>query len=331
MSELKVGIVGCGGMGIGLGRLCHALEDAKVTAVTDANQEAADALGAELGAQAYASHTDLIAGDVDAIIIATPNHLHAPITIEAAAKRKHVFCEKPMALSVVDCDAMIGACEKAGVKLMVGQVLRLIPVFWQTHKVVASGDLGAPFAMMVTRLSGPDSLTGQPWRVSREQSGGILYEVHVHELDFMRHVMGEAKSVYASVGHFTGSKLEYEDTAFVQVTYASGGVGVLHCGTSSSFGKYEMMVQCGKGTLVNGGFGGPIRYSLFGDEPTVMEASEIQERNGYQEELRSWVESITRGTPMVFDGYDGRAAIELAEAAYRSAAAGKPVKLPLKP
>jgi len=311
-----------------LARHCHSLDESTIAAVYDISPEASSKAAQEFGARKYRSHRGLLDGDVDAVIVATPNDSHARITIDAAKRGKHVFCEKPMALKLSDCRAMIEAAEKAGVKLMVGQVLRLLPVFWKTKQIVVTGELGAPFAMTVTRLGGPDALA-KGWRTTKKHSGGYLYEINVHELDFMRHVMGEAKSVFASTGHFTDSPVEFEDVAFVQIRYESGGIGTLHCGGSSSIGKYEMMVQCEKGTLANGGFGGPIRYGRFGEEAATVQASEIQKDDAYLEEVQSWVKAITRGTPMVFDGRDGAAAIEIAEAAYRSARTGRAVNLPL--
>jgi len=316
-------------MGMHLARQCNALDNAKITAVYDPNTEAACKAAEEFGAVRMRSYLRLVdSSEVDGVIIASPNNLHARQTIDAARRGKHVFCEKPMALNVRDCKAMVEAADAAGVKLMVGQVLRLIPIFWKSRQIVASGELGKPFAMSVTRLGGPDSLS-KGWRATKKQAGGVLYEVHVHELDFMRHIMGEAESVYANMGHFTEAAVEYEDVAFVQIKYVNGGIGTLHCGTSSSIGTYEMMIQCEKGTLINGGFRGGIRYCRFREEPTVIETSEIQKEEPYHEEVRSWVDSITKGTPMVFDGRDGMAAIELVEAAYKSARTGRAIRLPL--
>jgi len=317
MNTLRVGLAGCGEMGSNLARKCHSLDDASVVAVYDPVEESAVKLGGELGAKACSSYTDML-GEVDAVIIAAPNDLHAPMTIEAAHSGKHIFCEKPMALSVADCDAMIDSAEKAGVKLMVGQVLRLLPAFWKTAGIISSGELGAPFGISVTRLASVDGIV-KGWRKTRKHTGGIIYEVHVHELDFMRHVMGEAKSVYAGIGHFTPSQVEYEDVAFIQIHYANGGIGTLHCGVSSSFARHTMMIQCEKGTLTNGGFSGSICYSHFGEDPTTIQISDIQKEDGYHEEIRSWVESIVKDAPMVFTARDGRAAIELAQAAYISA------------
>ncbi|MGC8861646.1 MAG: Gfo/Idh/MocA family protein [Armatimonadota bacterium] len=325
---LKVGLVGCGGMGMNLARHCHSLDDSRISGVYDVDPAASSKAAQEFGAKKFGSYKRLLDSKVDAVIVATPNDSHARITIDAARRGKHVFCEKPMALRFSDCRAMLSAADEAGIKLMVGQVLRLVPVYWQTKRIVASGELGAPFAISVTRLGGPNALA-HGWRATKKQSGGYLYEINVHEIDFMRHVMGEAKSVFTSMGHFTDSPVEFEDVAFVQIRFTSGGIGTLHCGGSSSISKCEMMVQCEKGTVTNGGFGGPIKYARFGEEVVTVEASDIQKEDSYREEVRSWVEAITRGTPMVFDGRDGAAAIEIVDAAYRSARTGRPVSLPL--
>jgi predicted dehydrogenase len=323
---LRVGLIGCGGMGMNLARHCHSLDDSRITAVYDIDEGAKQRAAQEFEARAYSSLRRLINSDIDAVIVATPNDSHAPITIAAARAGKHVFCEKPMALKVSHCRAMINAAQEAGVKLMVGHVLRLIPVFWKTKQIIDSGILGEPFAISVTRLGGPDSLA-PGWRRTLKHSGGYLYEINVHELDYMRYVMGEADTVFASTGHFTDSPVEFEDVAFVQIRYKNSGIGTLHCGGSSSIKKYEMTIQCKQGTVANGGFGGPIQYARFGEEPVVIQASEIHKEDPYREEIRSWVDAILSYAPMPFDGYDGLAAVQLAEAAYKSARSNRPVSL----
>jgi len=113
MSKLRVGLVGCGGMGSHLARQCAALENAEIAATSDVTRERAEELGRELGARAFHDYKDLLKeGGVDAVIVATPNDSHAEISIAAARAGKHIFCEKPMALSVRDCDAMIQAAEE---------------------------------------------------------------------------------------------------------------------------------------------------------------------------------------------------------------------------
>ncbi len=331
MKLLNVGLIGSGCMGQHLASQCQTLENVRITAISDPNQDSLDRAleklqpHSESPIQAFCSHQDLLKTEVDAVIIASPNDLHKQQTIDAAERGKHVFCEKPMALSVEDCDLMIQAADSAGVKLMPGQVLRLIPLYWQTHDIVTSGAIGKPFAMSVRRIS--SCWFGPSWRNSKQHAGGVVFEIHVHELDFMRQIMGEAESVHALMGKYTESGLDYEDTVFIQIKYKSGGIGQLHGGLSSAANEYKMLIQGVDGTLGNERSGDRLQYCRFGNSEEVTDVDNVAMEEPYRHELRSWVEAILYDTPMVFTAADGRAAIELAQAAYRSAELGQAVHL----
>ena len=130
MEELPVGLIGSGPMGASLARACAKLERAEIVAVCDISKEAAQALGQELGVDHYADDGRRILkrDDIACVIIATPPLLHRKGVERAAKAGKHIFCEKPMATNVSDCDAMIAAVKRAGVKLQMGQVLRYLPL-----------------------------------------------------------------------------------------------------------------------------------------------------------------------------------------------------------
>ena len=118
--------------------------------------------------------------DIDLVDIVTPGDSHAEIAIAAAQAGKHVFCEKPMAVNVADCEAMIQAAGQAGVTLMVGQVLRFLQPFLKVRELVDSGAIGRPISAEVTRIGGGDSAWTVPWRARLEQSGGLLLEINAH-------------------------------------------------------------------------------------------------------------------------------------------------------
>jgi UDP-N-acetylglucosamine 3-dehydrogenase len=327
MKKLRVGLVGCGGMGMNLGRRSREIENLDLVAVCDADREAAEKAADELGAKAFTDYATLLDTDIEAVIIATPNNLHAPMTISAAEKGKHIFSEKPMALRLADCKAMVAAARKARVKLAVGQVLRLMPVYWKAAQIIKSGQFGSPFAISVTRVGKPGGLK-QDWRTTKQQGTGILFEVNVHELDYMRHIMGEAATVYATMGHFTDSPVEYEDYAATHIRFRNGGIGLLQSGTSAAAPQHGMIVYCERGTVAISG--GGVRYTPAGGQEVVIEADSIEKEDAIRHEVGSWVNWILKRTPPAVYWKDGMAAVELAEAAYRSAASGKPVKLPLR-
>jgi predicted dehydrogenase len=211
--------------------------------LTEARQQAAQAYGAV----EFADYGDLLSRrDIQAVVVATPSHLHREITVCAAEAGKHVFCEKPMALSVADCDAMIETAGRAGVKLMVGHVLRLMFPWWRIKELARESELGTPFCVSIRRAH---RWTGGGWRAQRELSGGPLFEVSVHELDFMRHLCGEVAQVSAYGGRFVRQDADYYDTYVINLRFRSGALGQLHGGTTTAGHFYDGRIVCPRGTL----------------------------------------------------------------------------------
>jgi len=225
MEKLRFGVIGIGGMAEHLAKLLQQFEDAVVVAAADTNPErkgAADALNAVF----YTDYEQMLQKEaLDAVVIGTPCGLHLEPTLAAAQAGKHIFLEKPMEISVERCDRMNSAAQEAGVKLMVGQVLRLFPLFQKSLDIIASGEIGKPKAIAVTR-AGYATVFHSGWRVKRELAGGMLLETNVHELDYMRTVMGEPKQVYARMFNLLG-KMEYEDVAYLIIDFENGGIGDL--------------------------------------------------------------------------------------------------------
>lgn len=327
MSKLGIGVIGCGGLGTRLAMHANTIDGARVLAGADPATEQRRRFAEEFGVPTYRHHRELLAReDIGAVMVVTPNNTHMPITLDALRAGKHVFCEKPMGLNVAQCDRMIAEAERAGLKLMVGQVLRLFPVFGKIKDIIGSGVIGEPFAIFTARTQQAGPLA-RGWRRSKRSTGGLLLEINAHELDYMRYLMGEVECVSAQVGRFLDTEIEYEDLAFVELKFRNGGIGVLYSGLVAGSGEYRGVVHCKRGTLTHGGFKGPISYTQFDGEPVVIAQEDIECEDPYRHELRSFVESILTGSPMVFDGRDGRAAVAIAQAAYLSAKRGRAVRL----
>ena len=329
--EARFGLIGCGNMGSGLLRNCAKIENATAVAVSDSIIENAKKLADELNVTAFDDYKKMLAeGNVDAVIVAVPNFLHAQVSVDVAESGKHVFCEKPMAFTVSDCDKMIQAAKANGVKLMVGQVLRYLPVFAKIKEIIDSGDLGEPFSIYVSRLSGGSWGNPQHWRMKTETCGGILYEVSVHELDFMRYIGGDVDSVTSFMGNFLHNDArDYEDTAHVMIRFKSGGMGTLLAGQCSSLGGYEGKIHCSKGTIHFDNGKRLVTYKPFGGEAVKLEAKDMETEPGTLREIRYFVESITEDKEPAIPGEEGRKTIEVVQAAYISAKEGREVKLPL--
>ncbi len=177
--------------------------------------------------------------------------------------------------------------------------------------------------------------TGQwarDWRFSLDKSGGLLMEISAHEIDFMRFVCGDVASVYAVGGIYRQKEADYCDIMLVTVKFKSGAVGLLHASQASAIGGYGGHVDCENGSIdfpVFWGADGGLTYKTFDGEATRIAAGDIPHEPPVQHELRAFVEAIRDDTPVPVPGEEGRAAIEIAEAAYRSVETGQPVDLPL--
>ena len=142
---LKIGLVGCGGLGSRHAANVESIEGAELVAVCDHERDSAEALSGKLASQpaVYDDHrTMLSAQSPDAVLVVTPNFVHSPITVDAATAGAHVFCEKPMALTVEDCDAMIEAADNAGVFLMIGYVRRFQNAYREMKRLIDKGRIG---------------------------------------------------------------------------------------------------------------------------------------------------------------------------------------------
>lgn len=326
MDNVSIGVIGCGEMAKDLALRCIKLGRCRISAIYDPDPNALADAASELVAEPVRDLEALCRReDVDAVIVASPPGAHIQGVLAAAAEGKPVFCEKPLGISVAECDRMIQACRKTGVPLFVGHALRLFPLFRQSLRVIADGVIGQPRAISVTR-TGYSAAFHSGWRATRALAGGLLYEIHVHEFDYMRAVMGQPLRVTARLDRVLGN-MEYEDQAFALVDFANGGCGFLHGSMASPLGEYRVNIQGTGGNMVHGGFAGSLRYQPAEGSATEVKIGDIGGLNPYDRELGSWIDSLTLGTEPLFTGEDGRLAVAMAECAYRSAASGRTVPL----
>ncbi len=337
MSDLSVALIGCGVMGEELAKHLVTLDGVRLVAVSDADADQVRRVGEPLGAKPFADHADLLSQtQPDAVLVATPQTTHREMTAAAAEAGAHVFCEKPMAVALDDCDAMIAACERAGVNLMIGQVCRYHGVHRKVRDLVQSGDYGKPACMEVHRLGGPWRTTGiwhKPWRLRFANTGGVLMEINCHEIDFMRFVCGDVTGVFARGGTYVQTEGDYPDNVTVSLSFACGAIGILHGSLSSAVGSYGGRVDCTEGGLhfpVIWGEGAGITVGRFDESQEFIPAEGLVDEDPVRRELREFVESIAERRPPAITGHDGRAAIEIATAAYKSIETGEPVALPLR-
>lgn len=241
MKKIGIGIIGCGK----IAQLRHipeyaANEHAELKGFFDVNFSRAEELASRYGGKAYASYEALLADpEIDAVSVLTPNFTHAEISIAALKAGKHVLCEKPMAVTLEDCEAMAQAAKQTGKKLMIGQNQRLTPAHRKARELLQSGAIGDVITFCTTfSHSGADnwSIDGRnSWFMDKNRSHfGAMADLGVHKTDLMVYLL-DSKIAKASAVLGTlqkkypdGSPITVDDNAFCTFVMENGVIGTMN-------------------------------------------------------------------------------------------------------
>ena len=312
-------------------------------ALTDIDLEGARAMAEQFGGRAYAAIGELLADPaVQAVYIATPNHLHKEHVLAAAAAGKHVLCEKPLALTTPDIQQMIAACKQADVLLCCGFMMRYNVYHQAFRRMIADGRLGIPVHArgQMTSWHPPG---GGHWRHLPKAGGGCVTDVASHVIDVMEMIFGRTRRIFCQVFNRVHDS-QVEDTGLLQVVFASGVPAIIDVSfcVPSKANEYVLelygsngAVKC-KYTLCQRS-GGEVRACLIedlGDFEAQENARytggyqpfELQPVSTYQAEIEAFTQAILDGAPSPIPGEDGLWNHLVIEAAYESARTGLPVE-----
>ncbi len=196
---IRVGLVGYGFMGKMHADCYAASGQAQIVSVADVESDRRDEATAKLGCKTFDGIEALLNGaELDGVDICTPTYLHEEHVLAAVAAGKDIFCEKPLSLTTESCERMISAAESAGVKLMVGHVVRFWPDCVALKSVLDSGRLGKPVWASARRLSARATWAWQGWLQDPARSGGAILDLHIHDLDFLAWVLGRPGQVVSA-------------------------------------------------------------------------------------------------------------------------------------
>jgi predicted dehydrogenase len=310
---------------------------ANITALVDPATAVMDETGQEFGIDArYSTLEEAIRKtDFDAVIITTPTFTHKDLALEAANAGKHVFLEKPMAMSLAECDAIIAGTRKAGVLLQLGFMRRFDPEFAAAAQRIQAGEIGQPM-MVKSNTHGP----GLPpaWARSLTSSNGMLAEVNSHDWDCVRWLMGaNLERVYTEVANFKGAANNVDtpnfyDNALVNIRFENGGLGLISGICPCGYG-YDARVE-----IV--GTQGIMQIGELKGQAVVVCTNRDQglitpiyrtwpERfhQGYIGEMQHFVRCIQDGATPIVGGEDGRWAVAGVLAGTRSFLESRPVYL----
>jgi predicted dehydrogenase len=264
---------------------------------------------------------------VDAVIVATPPDFHRAAVEAAAAAGKPIFCEKPLSTNLADADAMIAACDRAGVVFQHGFVLRFYPVHELARAMVDEGVIGD-----LVYIEGDYA---GPFRGGRERptswygSVGGLLENGIHKVDLLNWFGGELQSVAAEVGSHSGHA-DWEDYAVILMRYKSGVPGTMRWGPfMGSRGDNGTYLDGTKGSLRLDIRTDTVYRRLLGEKEWTPVEPADRGANGVVKELSHFVACATTGKHSRVDGRDGRRAVEFCLASYESARRGSKVTLPM--
>jgi predicted dehydrogenase len=313
MSELKIGVVGCGGIGAVHVRSWAKVDGARVAAACDADLERARAAGAP----AYDDFARMLDEQpLDAVDICTPPHLHAPLALEALGRGLPVLCEKPLARNPEEARRIVGAAEKAGVLLMTAFCHRFHPPVEAVHELIRNGTLGRVLMFrnrFGTRFAGVEDR----WFSDREiAGGGALMDTSVHSVDLFRHLVGEVAQAAGALASFNPAITDVEDSAAILLTADTGAIGVIEASWMTPWSANVVEVYGENGAAVIDYDSGQTRYRLQGAEVW----KEIPNTNGdrFVEELRHFAAVLRGETGPRVTGQDGLRAVEVIYQAYRN-------------
>jgi UDP-N-acetyl-2-amino-2-deoxyglucuronate dehydrogenase len=300
----------------------------------------APALGAEYGVPVESSAEALLArDDIQAVVIATPHSTHLPLTRQAAAAGRHVYIEKPMALTLAECDAMIAACRAAGVQLTVNNVTRFRESPGTAKRLLDEGRIGELRMVRVTSPVIEYLPEDHGWGHDPAEGGGWL-DMGVHLFDALRWFTGsEADVVFARVGDFGGRDLKRSGMA--EVVMRNGVMAQVWISfemPKPGLGSQSQWLFVGSEGMIESDSYGKVRLGrgdawedVFEMPPFGLNSDTISpiRLKAFAAQVEDFAQAVRDGRAPVQPPETGRAAVELVEASQRSSDTGEAVRLPV--
>lgn len=336
VNTLGIGIVGAGIIGDAHAGVISQLSDQRLIAIADPIESLRENLAAKYSVPKSCANWEQIVEDpdVDVVYIGTPNDLHMPIAVAAMESGKDVVCEKPLARSLAEGQAMLDEARETDRQLFIALGHRFAPHNQQAKKMLEDSAIGRPFLALSTFIGNEFARMDDPasWKGTKEKSGGgVVIDNGTHMIDLLRWWFGEAAAVTARCGRLAiSAENKEEDTATLAIEFESGTLAEL----SLTFGARYSAWPKGylgaairtemyglEGSIVVGGEGPAFRYVGRNSEAAMLEMSDIV--TGLPSCLQTHFADCLRGKakPLV-TAEDGLAALKIVDAAYRSSKTG---------
>lgn len=318
---IRVGVIGCGSISHVHLRSYAKSGRAEIVAVADPVPAAAESRAGEYGAKAHTDYAEMLkAEQLQAVSICTPPSTHRAITEQAASQGLHVLCEKPLAMSVAEGEAMVAAAQRANILLLTAFCNRFYTPIVKAKQWIDGGTLG-PLHHMRLRFGGVELMAGT-WLADPAQGGGILWETAQHYVDLFRHLVGEMKEIYAK-GSTKAQDIPGTDTVAFMAESVDGVVGTLEGSWSSPHSEKRVELFGERGAIVIDFLSRRSRFSL--DHVTERLESDIDGHDRFYQEISHFLDCVEGNAAPIVTGEDGVEAMRLIAAARESIATGLPV------
>jgi myo-inositol 2-dehydrogenase / D-chiro-inositol 1-dehydrogenase len=329
--KLRFGVLGVGRIGkVHIANLVNRIPGIEVVALADALASEASAVAGQFGvAHVFHNHEELLnSSEIDAVVVCTPTNTHHDIILAAASAGKHVFCEKPIELTLQKIERINTHVKKTGVQLMVGFNRRFDPNFAKLHETVQSGGIGKPEILRITSRD-----PAPPPVEYLRASGGIFLDMTIHDFDMARFLVGsEIVEVYAQTNVLVDPGIRAVgdwDTAVVTLRFENGAVGAIDNSRRAVYGYDQRAEVFGSEGMVAASNNTPdnhVRFDRTGGH-TSPPLHFFMERytESYLREMQAFVDAIRQAKPVPVDGTDGLKAVAIGLAAGLSARKNRPV------
>jgi len=344
------GIVGCGMISHFHARAINDCRGAKLVAGFDTVPAAADKLSEAFGCTPYYDLDDMLADPrIDVVTIGTPSGAHMEPAVAAARAGKHVIVEKPLEVNLRRCDAIIDACQKAGVVLSTIFPSRFHQTCRELKRAIDQGRFGKLVVgdAFVKWYRTQQYYDSGAWRGTWQlDGGGALMNQAIHSVDLMYWLMGPVREIRARFGLLAHERIEVEDTVMATLEYENGAMGVLEASTAIYPGflkRIEVHGDAGSAMMEEEDFkvwefakkrksDEKIHAAMQGKESGGGGAADPAAigHHGHTRQFDDVLAAIRKGRAPLIDGLEGRRSVEIILGVYKAAETGRAVELPLK-
>lgn len=282
MEKVKFALIGCGRIADRHAEQIMRL--AALKAVCDTDRQRADQFGKKYNARVYYNIDDLLSEEdtIDVLSVCTPNGIHAEHSIKALRKGLHVLCEKPMAISVFDCDEMIKEAEHANRRLFIVKQNRYNPPVQAIKTALDENRLGKILSVQLNCFwnRNPEYYSGSNWKGTSKLDGGTLFTQFSHFIDLLYWFFGDVKNVEAITRNYIHERIiEFEDAGVAVLEFYNGIIGTINYNVNSYAGNME-------GSL-----------TIFGENGTVKIGGQYLNELEYQNIMNYRIENLPAGNP----------------------------------